>query len=257
MKAEDTMRANIPAEDRPFTDEEWERAKPVHQLKTWRTMLRLDQEQFCKQFGISVSTLCAWEEGLLEMDREIMLEVSELLLEKREQYFAKHGLGNSETRVQGISTADAWDALHDPLAIEMLNASTIKQYTHILAVGMASISMLAVTYARCNGNIDIISTRLANHQERRRYFAANPIRGSKPFVPDDCSVIKAVPSLWRYRTLMGMSEQDFCSKFGISINTLRDWEDGQTEMDEGIRFQIYEKYIDFILEKEAQNDIQG
>ena len=87
MKEEDTLKQRIAAEDRPFTDEEWARAKLIPRVKGFRQLLQLSKEEFSAQFGVSVSTLRDWEEGHAEADEAVMEQVIERVRQAKEEYF--------------------------------------------------------------------------------------------------------------------------------------------------------------------------
>jgi putative transcriptional regulator len=54
---------------RPFTDEEFARAKRVPRARTLRRVLGLTQEEFAVQFEIPLGTLRDWEQGRTEPDQ--------------------------------------------------------------------------------------------------------------------------------------------------------------------------------------------
>jgi putative transcriptional regulator len=53
---------------RPFTDEEFARARKVPRSKTLRRALGLTQEEFAARFQIPLGTLQDWEQGRAEPD---------------------------------------------------------------------------------------------------------------------------------------------------------------------------------------------
>ena len=54
---------------RPFTDEEFARARLVPRAKTLRRALGLTQEEFSARFQIPLGTLRDWEQGRAEPDQ--------------------------------------------------------------------------------------------------------------------------------------------------------------------------------------------
>lgn len=176
MKAEDIIQPDLPAEDRPFTDEEWARANPIHPLVTWRTMIKLNEHDFCQKFGITPCTLENWESWRVEMDEDILVEVNELLLQARERFFEKHHKDIASKWKQGDIHTDANHALYDLFAIEKMDNRRACKEDHYILIGMGEVGMMAVTYTYCYGKVKVISARKAERHERRRYFTANPPR---------------------------------------------------------------------------------
>ena len=76
----------------------------------------------------------------------------------------------------------------------------------------------------------------------------------EPLTDEEWAQATPVPSLWRLRTLMGMSEQDFCEKFGVTVSTLSAWEDGREDIDDEISFQVFELFMEFKAKQNKSSD---
>ena len=68
-EAEISAAAAADHDARPFTDEEFARAKRVPRAKTLRRALGLTQEEFALRFQIPLGTLRDWEQGRAEPDQ--------------------------------------------------------------------------------------------------------------------------------------------------------------------------------------------
>ena len=88
MKEEDTLRQTHQEDDRPFSDEDWDRAKSVPPLRRFRTLMGMSEQDFCKKFGVTISTLRTWEVGRIEVDEQIMLQVKDIFVQARSDYLA-------------------------------------------------------------------------------------------------------------------------------------------------------------------------
>ena len=68
-EAEISAAAAADPDARPFTEEEFARAKRVPRAKTLRRALDLTQEEFALRFQIPLGTLRDWEQGRAEPDQ--------------------------------------------------------------------------------------------------------------------------------------------------------------------------------------------
>lgn len=61
---------------------------------------------------------------------------------------------------------------------------------------------------------------------------------------EDYKGMRSIPPLRTWRTFIGLSEDEFCSKFGVSMETLRDWETGCKKIDDwAIIDEVTELYL--------------
>ena len=174
---DNTLQGTLAPEDRPFTDEEWARAKIIPPLRTWRIIIGLNEEEFCSKFGVSINTLRDWERGRAKIDDdEIIDEVTDLYLQASEEYFTKLR-GKSIKQGQAVPLEEARDALYDFFAIEKRDEREASGGEHITLLGQGNFDMLVIGYTRCDGSIKIISARKANLHEHKRYFEGrHPLR---------------------------------------------------------------------------------
>ena len=63
----------------------------------------------------------------------------------------------------------------------------------------------------------------------------------RPFTDEEWEQAETIPPLGRFRTLIGLSEEEFSAQFGVSVSTLRDWEEGRAEADEAVMVQVMER----------------
>jgi len=60
--------------------------------------------------------------------------------------------------------------------------------------------------------------------------AADP--DSPPLTEEDLARMRPVSPVKRLRWRLGLSQRDFCSAYGLSLNSVRDWEQGRANPDQ-------------------------
>jgi putative transcriptional regulator len=71
--------------------------------------------------------------------------------------------------------------------------------------------------------------------EAERHAAAISDPDAQPLTPDDLKRMKRTPQAKIIRRALGLSQEDFASRFHIPIGTLRDWEQGRKDPDAAAR----------------------
>ena len=62
----------------------------------------------------------------------------------------------------------------------------------------------------------------------------------RPLTDADFARMKRTPQVKVARRAMRLTEKEFATQFGVSVSTLRDWEEGRAEADESVMEQIME-----------------
>jgi putative transcriptional regulator len=63
--------------------------------------------------------------------------------------------------------------------------------------------------------------------------AADP--DARPMTPEEMSKARRVPRVRTMRRALGMTQEEFATRYHIPLGTLRDWEQGRTEPDQPAR----------------------
>jgi putative transcriptional regulator len=63
--------------------------------------------------------------------------------------------------------------------------------------------------------------------------AADP--DARPMTPEQLANAKRIPRIKTLRRALGMTQDEFASRYHIPLGTLRDWEQGRTEPDQPAR----------------------
>ena len=71
--------------------------------------------------------------------------------------------------------------------------------------------------------------------DAQRHAAALSDPDAKPLTPSDFKRMKKTPRAKIIRRALGLSQQEFATKFHIPIGTLRDWEQGRKDPDAAAR----------------------
>lgn len=66
--------------------------------------------------------------------------------------------------------------------------------------------------------------------EVERRAASDP--DAKPLTKDDMRRMRRSPRVRIIRTSLGLSQEEFAERFGLSLATVRDWEQGRSEPDQ-------------------------
>jgi putative transcriptional regulator len=68
-----------------------------------------------------------------------------------------------------------------------------------------------------------------------RNVAASADPDAQPLTPDDFKHLKRTPQVKIIRRALGMSQEEFSTRFHIPLGTLRDWEQGRKDPDAAAR----------------------
>jgi len=71
--------------------------------------------------------------------------------------------------------------------------------------------------------------------EAERHAAAVSDPDAQPLTPEDFKRMKRTPQVRVIRRALGLSQEEFASRFHIPIGTLRDWEQGRKDPDTAAR----------------------
>jgi len=63
--------------------------------------------------------------------------------------------------------------------------------------------------------------------------AADP--AARPMTPEQLATARRVPRVKTMRRALGMTQEEFATRYHIPLGTLRDWEQGRTEPDQPAR----------------------
>jgi putative transcriptional regulator len=63
--------------------------------------------------------------------------------------------------------------------------------------------------------------------------AADP--DARPMTPEQLAKVKRIPRIKTLRRALGLTQEEFATKYHIPLGTLRDWEQGRTEPDQPAR----------------------
>lgn len=69
--------------------------------------------------------------------------------------------------------------------------------------------------------------------ERRAAARADP--DARPLTPEDFTRMKRTPQVRVIRRALGLSQEEFATRFHIPLGTLRDWEQGRKDPDAAAR----------------------
>ncbi len=78
-------------------------------------------------------------------------------------------------------------------------------------------------------------SRLDEMSEKERHAAALSDPDAQPLTPEDFKRMKRTPQVRIIRRALGLSQEEFASRFHIPLGTLRDWEQGRKEPDTAAR----------------------
>lgn len=63
--------------------------------------------------------------------------------------------------------------------------------------------------------------------------AADP--DARPMTPEQLAKVKRIPRIRTLRRALGMTQEEFATRYHIPVGTLRDWEQGRSEPDQPAR----------------------
>jgi putative transcriptional regulator len=75
--------------------------------------------------------------------------------------------------------------------------------------------------------------RPMTEEEIKAAAAADP--DARPMTAEELRTAKRVPRTKGLRRILGLTQQEFASRYHIPLGTLRDWEQGRTEPDQPAR----------------------
>jgi putative transcriptional regulator len=78
-------------------------------------------------------------------------------------------------------------------------------------------------------------TRLDAMTEAAKHAAALSDPDARPLTEEDMKRMKRTPRAKIIRRALGLSQEDFATRYRIPIGTLRDWEQGRVEPDQAAR----------------------
>ena len=78
-------------------------------------------------------------------------------------------------------------------------------------------------------------SRLDAMSDEERHAAALGDPDAKPLTPDDFKRMKRTPQVRVIRRALGLSQEEFATRFHIPLGTLRDWEQGRKDPDTAAR----------------------
>jgi putative transcriptional regulator len=78
-------------------------------------------------------------------------------------------------------------------------------------------------------------SRLDAMSDEERHAAALSDPDAQPLTPEDFKRMKRTPQVRVIRRALGLSQEEFASRFHIPLGTLRDWEQGRKEPDTAAR----------------------
>jgi putative transcriptional regulator len=78
-------------------------------------------------------------------------------------------------------------------------------------------------------------SRLDKMSEAERHAAAVGDPDAQPLAPEDMKRMKRTPQVRVIRRALGLSQEEFATRFHIPLGTLRDWEQGRKDPDAAAR----------------------
>jgi putative transcriptional regulator len=70
------------------------------------------------------------------------------------------------------------------------------------------------------------------------HAAAMAAPDARPMTPEEMAKARRVPRVKTLRRALGLTQEEFATRFRIPLGTLRDWEQGRTEPDQPARAYI-------------------
>jgi putative transcriptional regulator len=58
---------------------------------------------------------------------------------------------------------------------------------------------------------------------------------ARPMTPEEMATVRPVPRVRTLRRALGLTQEEFATRYQIPLGTLRDWEQGRTEPDQPAR----------------------
>jgi putative transcriptional regulator len=164
---------------------------------------------------------------------------------KAAKNYAKHG----------VTFEAARDVIKDPFALDWVDDGQDEGEQRFATLGMVEGRLLFVAYAMRGDAIRIISARLpeplrdedimtkTKHDWRRAdamteneiHAAALADPDAQPLTPERLARMRRTPQVRIIRRALGLSQEEFATRFHIPLGTLRDWEQGRKDPDAAAR----------------------
>jgi putative transcriptional regulator len=74
--------------------------------------------------------------------------------------------------------------------------------------------------------------------DEESHAAAMAAPDARPMTPEEMAKARRVPRVKTLRRALGLTQEEFATRFRIPLGTLRDWEQGRTEPDQPARAYI-------------------
>ena len=78
-------------------------------------------------------------------------------------------------------------------------------------------------------------TRFDAMTDEARHLAAMSDPDAQPLSDDDLGRMRQIPRVKTLRRALGLTQEEFATRYHIPLGTLRDWEQGRTELDQTAR----------------------
>ena len=78
-------------------------------------------------------------------------------------------------------------------------------------------------------------TRFEAMTDEVRHLAALSDPDAQPLSDDDLARMRQIPRVKTLRRALGLTQEEFATRYHIPLGTLRDWEQGRTEPDQPAR----------------------
>ncbi len=159
-------------------------------------------------------------------------------------------------RDHAVKFDTARDVFRDAFAVEWLDDTQDAAERRFVVLGMVEHRVLFVAYILREDRIRIISARKADPHERRRimtktakhnwarfdamtdeqaHAAALADVDAQPLTNADMTRMRRVPRAKTLRRALGLTQEEFATRYQIPLGTLRDWEQGRAEPDQPAR----------------------
>jgi putative transcriptional regulator len=154
-----------------------------------------------------------------------------------------------------ITFEQAREVFADPFIIEWVDKGQDEHEQRLSAIGMVENRLSFVAYTMRGDTIRVISARRADRlndggimkrikhdwkeadalTEAEIHVAALADPDAQPLTPERLAKMRRVPRTKSLRRALGLSQQEFATRYHIPVSTLRDWEQGRFEPDAAAR----------------------
>lgn len=144
---------------------------------------------------------------------------------------AKANLGK-----HGVAFEDAIVVFKDTFAVEFYDDRYDYGEDRYVLIGLAGQRLITVVYAeRGENRVRLISARPAAKMEPMPITGNADDDDDMPLTADDMARMKQSPRARVIRRALGLSQEEFASRYGIPLATMRDWERGRSQPDQTAR----------------------